>query len=144
MKKFFVLALSALLFLTTANVVNAQVSFKSVYNSTSDTTVNTGTAYLTVATTAANRNVAAIQVVVTKISGTVAGTITLQGSLDGTNFFALTDSTTSPTITTKTATDVASQTFAWLVNHSPWVYYRISYTGSGTMSASFIGRLQTR
>jgi len=52
----------------------------------------------------ANINVT-LQVVITKISGTVGGTVTCQGSLDGTNFVTIGSAAT--------ATDVASQTFSF-------------------------------
>lgn len=85
-----------------------------------------------------------IQVVATKISGTVAGTISLQGSLDGANFKALTIAEASTAIPTFTATDVASQTFIWRITGNPVPFYRISWTGAGTMAASFVGQAYIR
>lgn len=108
---------------------------------TSDTVVNTATAYLTSDRVAGPAQTVTVQVVCTEISGTTAGTITLQGSINGTNFVALTDSTTVPNITTKTATDVASQSFTWQVTNSPYLYYRVSWTGSGTMSNKFSAKI---
>lgn len=65
-------------------------------------------------------------VVVTKISGTVGGTLALQGSMDGTNW-----STIGSTSTPSDAT--ANYAFNTTVG---WYYYRFSYAGTGTMSAS--------
>ena len=109
---------------------------------TSDTVTNTATAYLTTSNPLA---VAAsvstvVQVVVTKISGTVGGTISLQGSLDGTNFKALNTAETQTALATITATD-ASNVYHWRLNGCPFLYYRVSWTGTGTMSASFTSQL---
>jgi len=111
-------------------------TMKSVYNAASDTVTNTETAYLQGSIIGYKHN-ASFQVVITKISGTVAGTLTLQGSIDGTNFKAMTVAEASTAINTATATDVASQTFLWRLNSNPYKYYRISWTGSGTMAAKF-------
>jgi len=106
---------------------------------TYDTVTNTGTNYLT------NRYVAsgaaysvAVQWTAVKLSGTVAGTVTLQGSLDGLNYVAITGNATveNTTISTFTATDVASQTKVWVIKNNPYPWYRVSWTGAGTMAAT--------
>ena len=68
-------------------------------------------------------------ITLTKISGTVAGVTQLYGSNDGTNYAALGSS--------KTNTDVASQT--WCFDDSPkhYLYYKVLITGAGTMSVSY-------
>lgn len=66
------------------------------------------------------------QVVVTKISGTVGGTLGLHGSMNGTNW-TLIGSATTPSDAS------ANYSFNTTVG---WAYYRISYAGTGTMSAS--------
>lgn len=66
-------------------------------------------------------------VVVKKISGTVAGSLELQGSMDGTEF-ALIGSATTPSD--------ASKNYKFSTTEK-YVYYRISWVGAGTMSASF-------
>lgn len=111
-------------------------------NLTSDTVTNTGTAYLTtrVLGNKANVTTTVIQVVVTKISGTVGGTISLQGSIDGTNFKALPTKETATALATITAAD-ASSTYHWRIDHNPYSYYRVSWTGTGTMAASFTAKL---
>lgn len=109
---------------------------------TSDTVTNSATAYLTSrAQTRVGVLYTTIQVVATEISGTTGGTITLQGSLDGVNYKAalvLEDTTAVPAYT---ATDVASQTFIWRLYGNPYTYYRISWTGTGTMSDKFTGKI---
>lgn len=107
----------------------------------SDTVTNTGTSFITcrvlrdfpvLYTT--------IQVNVTKISGTVGGTISLLGSLDGVNFKALNTRETQTALATVTAAD-ASSSYHWRIDGSPFLYYRVSWTGTGTMAASFSARL---
>jgi hypothetical protein len=118
---------------------NAQIkTFKSTYSLASDTTVDAGTTYLT-SPAIPGPGKTTIQVVVTKISGTVGGTISLQGSLDGTNFKALTTEETQTALATITATD-ASNVYAWRLSGNPFTYYRVSWTGTGTMSASFTAK----
>lgn len=70
------------------------------------------------------------QTTITKISGTVAGTIGLYGSVDGVAY-SLIGSTQTPT-------NVASQTLVFpQVATTPYQYFQVTYTGAGTMSASF-------
>ena len=116
----------------------AQVgNFLSVYSLTSDTVTNTATQYLQVGPmTAAAATSTTIWIAVTKISGTVGGTITLQGSLDGTNYKAINTVDTQTAEATITATD-ASNTYHYRLASSPFPYYRVSWTGTGTMAASF-------
>jgi hypothetical protein len=75
--------------------------------------------------------------VVTKISGTVAGTVTLQGSLDGINYSTV--NSNYVTASSYSPTNVATSTFRFIVTGSPYRFYRLSYTGAGTMSASHRG-----
>lgn len=110
-----------------------------------DTVTNTGTAYLgnTAKMTPGTATSTTVWVAVTKISGTVGGTITLQGSLDGTNFKAINTPDTQTALATITATD-ASNTYHWRLQGSPFQYYRVSWTGTGTMSASFTAKILAR
>jgi len=120
----------------------AQVaSLKSVYDLTSDTVVNAATVTLTTSPKLSDLNApTTIWVSVTKISGTVGGTISLQGSLDGTNFKAINTPETQTALATITATD-ATNTYHWRLNSSPFLYYRVSWTGTGTMSARFSAQI---
>lgn len=113
-------------------------TMKSTFNLASDTVTNTGTVWLQ-ASNVKGHGVVTLQVVATKISGTVAGTISIQGSTDGTNFKAIPTVETQTGVATATATDVASQTFVWRLSANHFTDYRISWTGSGTMAASFTG-----
>lgn len=70
-------------------------------------------------------------VVVTKISGTVGGTMKLQGSMVGGN-------TATNWIDIGSATTPSDASASYGFNTSVrWYYYRIIWTGTGTMSASF-------
>jgi len=107
----------------------------------SDTVTNTGTGTLSSIRVNGPGDNVTIVVTCTEISGTTAGTITIQGSLDGTNYKAIPTNETQTSITTATALDVASQVFTWRLASSPYLYYRVSWTGSGTMAASFAAKL---
>lgn len=104
-----------------------------------DTVTNTATNYLTnkYAVSGPGQTVT-VQWTAVKLSGTVAGTLTLQASLDGLNFFAYTANATveNTTFTTFTATDVATQTKAFVIKNNPYPWYRVSWTGAGTMAAT--------
>jgi hypothetical protein len=107
----------------------------------SDTVINTATAFIT---SRALRDVpvlyTTVQVNVTKISGTVGGTISLLGSLDGVNYKAIVTRETQTALATVTAAD-ATSAYHWRLDGSPYLYYRVSWTGTGTMSASFSAQL---
>lgn len=91
-----------------------------------DTVTNTGTASKTITLTAGYQGVV-IQVRATEISGTSAGTIKVQGSLDGTNF---TDIGSAYTVT-----DVATQSTMFYVTAPVPYKLRVLQTGSGTMAS---------
>lgn len=102
----------------------------------SDTIVNTGTETATLKLADSWNNVA-VQVIVTKLSGTVGGTVTLMGSLDGTNYVSASTDTLTPT-------NVTTNTFIWNVTPSKYLYYRIKYVGTGTMAATMAGYVLPR
>jgi hypothetical protein len=102
---------------------------------TSDTVTNTGSGAL-LSKRISGPGTVTIQVNVTKVSGTVGGTISLQGSLDGTNYKALNTEETQTALATITATD-ASNIYHWRLSKSPFIYYRVSWVGTGTMVATF-------
>lgn len=111
----------------------------------SDTVTNTATVTLTTAqrvpsTSGAN---VTVYIAVTKISGTVGGTITLMGSMDGATYKAVNTMDTQTALATITATD-ANNTYHWRLNGNPFPYYRVSWTGTGTMSAVFTSIVSAR
>lgn len=131
MKKYLILIACALLL---ACNVSAQSTVFTMTRS-GDTVVNTANKVCSLKVARTYRSTS-IQVVVTKVSGTVAGTVTMQGSLDGVTWVTLDTAcmaTEGPA--TFVTTNVASQSKVFLINSSPYYWYRASYTGSGTMAA---------
>lgn len=108
----------------------------SSYSLTSDTATNTGTTYLQITLNNYYEKVS-FQPVVTKISGTAGGTVTLQGSIDGTNY--VTVNTSYSTAQTMSVSNTTTNTALLTVTSSPYRYYRLSYTGTGTMSCTLKG-----
>ncbi len=117
---------------------HATQNLLSPFSAVKDTTDNTATSYVTIGVTQWY-NTVSIQSVVTKISGTVAGTVTLQGSVDGTNFSTV--DANYANVVSYVPTNIATNTKVFVVTGSPYRYYRLSYTGAGTMSASHRGYL---
>lgn len=73
----------------------------------------------------------------TKVSGTAAGTIALQGSIDGVNW--------SGTLGMAfTLTDVASQVASFSISPSTYQYYRVVVTPSGTQSSRIVTKVLVR
>lgn len=116
-----------------AFMVNAQTA---TLMSATDTVTNAGSETATLKVVAPYK-VVSIQAVVTKLSGTVAGTVILQASNDGVNYISVGSDTLSNA-------NVTTNTHFWTVEPSKYLYYRLKATGSGTMSAIlkgyFIGR----
>jgi hypothetical protein len=74
-----------------------------------------------------------IQLIVTKTSGTVAGTAWLQASNDGTNYVTINSTDTLA------LTNVAAQSKLWNVGISPYLYYRAKITTTGTQVSTGTG-----
>lgn len=111
----------------------------------SDTVTNTGTNYLITRTPIGGyASTVSITWTATKQTGTVAGTVTLYGSVDGVNFVAITGNLglNQTSIATFTPTDVATQTKTWVLQNNPYSWYEVSWTGAGTMAATQTARLQ--
>lgn len=90
-----------------------------------DTLTDAGTASKVITATAGYSG-AAVQVVLTKFSGTGAGTVVIQGSNDGTNYETIGSSFT--------ITNVSSQNHTFYVAAPLPVYLKVLATGSGTES----------
>lgn len=115
--------------------VNAQVGSMTTTNGlTLDTVTNTATKNLFIGSGTTGKmkfnGSASFVLTVTKISGTVGGTATLQGSHNGTDWAGI--------VAAYTITD-ATQTKEFEFDKSKFPYYRISVVGTGTMSASIKG-----
>jgi hypothetical protein len=118
-----------------SNATVGSVNFKSSYGLTSDTVTNTATNYVQLQAKY-GYNYLTIQPIVTKISGTPAGTLTLQGSNDGTNYVTVNTSYIKGGVATLSVTNQNVNSRFFVVTGSPYEYYRVSYTGSGTMSCT--------
>lgn len=95
--------------------------------SITDTVTNTATVFLTSPKVLGSPKSITVGFKAVKISGTAAGTVTLQGSNDNVDYY-------TASATTFTITDLASQTTSWVLTGAPYLYYRVSCTGSGTSS----------
>jgi hypothetical protein len=128
MKKIIVLLFLAVGFTFTSNaqLIQPKLVTTTSYGNTLDTVTNAGNKVTTAYKVTPFKNGVTAQVTVTKISGTVGGSIVFQGSMDGTNF---------TTIGSATTPSDASATYAFNTT-AAYYYYRVSYTGTGTMSAS--------
>jgi hypothetical protein len=92
-----------------------------------DTLVNAGTVTKPITVTGGYSS-ANVQVVLTKISGTVGGTTRLQGSVNNADWEDIGSAYTN--------TDVASQAKMFTITGGvPYVYLRVRAAGTGTMSA---------
>lgn len=93
---------------------------------TSVTVTDTGTGALFTEPIKGTNELVAVQVNITKTSGTLAGSVVLQGSLDGTNFVNIGSAFT--------VTNVASQSTFFFVPKASngYTYFKVLDTGSGT------------
>lgn len=134
MKKLFILLFSVLALGASAQI--QVVKLKTNAGIDSAIVVNGATGFITYNLSLKQGQTLVAQFI--KTSGVLAGTATLQGSLDGVNYFALTDATSTPTITTYTVTDggtyASPQIKAWYLKDHSVKYFRVSWTGTGTMN----------
>lgn len=132
MKKLFSILALGLLFCATTVEAQTTATLKNVDYPTLaiDTVTNTGTGALFINLTQGYTNVT-IQPKVTKISGTITSNsnVKLQGSLDGTNYFNITGDTMQVTNTG------SAQMTTWQKTTQTYKYYKVTYTGVGTMAA---------
>ena len=119
------------------NSIHMKTSLTSSVDSVVVTNAGSGSLYLNLNSKSAK----SIEVLITKASGTLGGTMTLYGSNDNVNWVALTDATSSPTITTYTVTDAgtyaAPQTKVWFLGLNQMKSYRLTHAGTGTMVGRF-------
>jgi len=120
-----------------SNTIRMKTSLTSSVDSVVVTDTGSGSLYISFTAKEAK----SIQVLITKTSGTLGGTMTLYGSNDGVNWTALTDATSAPTITTYTVTDTgtysAPQTKTWYVKDHQMKAYKLTHVGTGTMVGRF-------
>ncbi len=102
------------------------------------TNADTATVYISnatsgvgsVSTAVAESSARSVECLLTKLSGTAAGSVKLQGSVDGTNYI---------TISTDTFTNITSNVFVYSMRSSTgdliYKQYRVQFITSGTVSA---------
>lgn len=134
MKRLFALAIGLLC----AFYADAQTSFLAGSTGTSgaDSVVvtNTGTGYLYSKSFDRKSQNVFIQAQFTETSGTSAGTCTVEGTVDGSNWKLVTSTDTNLSYS-YTVTDVASQSIIFKIPSTDNAYtrFRLKYVGSGTM-----------
>ena len=111
-------------------VAKAQITKALTVASTSIT--NTGTATLTAVASDVYKQIS-FQVNITKVSGTVAGKITLLGSLDGVNYKRVGG------LDSVVLADQAVNVGLLKLADCPYNYFKLQTTGSGTMVATNAG-----
>lgn len=130
--------IAAILFLSVLAFTTQGQGVLRNFNSTADATIgfetvtNTSTASVSSGIVRGGGAATTIVVRVVKTSGLVAGTITLLGSVDNVNYKAVNVNEGATALATFTATD-ATNTYHWRLNGSPFLYYRVTHTGAGTM-----------
>ena len=77
-----------------------------------------------------------LQTNLTKLSGTGAGTISVEVSLDGTNYKA------HPVASSATVANSASQVFVWELDNFAYTHVRLKYVGSGTQSMKWASKVK--
>lgn len=96
-----------------------------------DTNTNATTRYITTYAIPSNSGNFSFQYIGTKVSGTVAGTVKLEGSLDGVNYVASAD--------TLALVDQSINTKIWDISGAKRTKWRFSITTSGTTKLSNAG-----
>lgn len=119
---------------------NQTVSLRNSSSLTRDTVTNTAAHVMSYQVKGAQKSIT-IQVDVTKITGTLAGTIVPVGSNDGVTFYVITDAYGAAA--SYTVTDVSTQGKCFNIP-TGYPYVGVLWTGSGTMSGSFTAKLFSR
>ena len=138
MKKFILLIVTGFLFIAASN---AQ-ALTSQYGLTVDTVTNTGTKYLTSSKVIGKPTRSILVVSLTEISGTTGGTISLEASMDGSNWYSYYGG--KDTSYSFTPTDLAGQSFRFSIPNLEDYYLRVKYVGTGTMSDKISAILYNR
>jgi hypothetical protein len=109
---------------------------QTVLTPVTDTNTNVETRYITTTLLPSNSGNMTFQYVGSKVSGTVAGVVKLQGSLDGVNYL--------PEPDTLALTDVATNTKIWDITGKKRIKWRIAVTTSGTTKVANKGYFTER
>jgi len=142
MKKIIFVAILAILALGQVKAQSAVMgTFVSSHRLPTDTITNTSNNTIATSFQTSYKYVT-IQPVITKISGTITAATTpqLQGSVDGINYVNIVGDTCH-------LTNQATNTCLWALTAAqanPYYYFRITYTGSGTMVATLGAKILYR
>lgn len=144
MKKLFLSLLLLVAVGVSAQVTGPKITYSAVANlrstpthAVTDTITNATPKYQYGIIQGSNVHVT-LQCTLDKISGTVAGTVKPQGSIDGVLYVDIAGQTAF------TLTDVAQQTCAFVIAPSSYQYYRIAVTPSGTQSTKIATKALVR
>lgn len=97
-----------------------------------DTVTNAGTGSVRTAAISGGGTTTTIVADIDEVSGTAAGTLTLYGSLDGTNFVRVNTVGTVTAVPTQTIADNDGR-YSWTLSGSPFRFYRIDAAGGTTV-----------
>ncbi len=148
MKKLFAITFAILLFLSPKAQVQTMTAASYTIGTLGTSTLTSG------AIKGVTGKVVSIQVVATSNITPLSGTCTLYGSVDGTNFVALSavisgiSTFTLNPVSTYTVSGLGYSSFIWEIPRNYYEYYRIvtvntaTISASGTMSGYIIGRPQ--
>jgi len=137
-KSLFLLLVPTLL-LASIGSIQAQTNLISpTYGLTKDTVTNTASKVLWKQITGYKATVVVVANL-TKISGTLGGKLVPIASLDGTTFIDV----SAISKDTLTVADAASQSKGYVMPLG-YQYYGVQWTGTGTMSGSFTGKILVR
>lgn len=146
MKKLF----SVILLISLSLGAMAQLTMTQTDPAGASATVNTNadTSYHTIDLAGQTKNYEKLLFVIagTKTSGTVAGNVTLWGSVDNSRWFAVyggTNAVPDTSITTQALSD-ADNNIVFQVDGTRWRYYRVRVITSGTQVSSYVSRLHAR
>jgi hypothetical protein len=135
MKKVFLFIALALAFAVQSEAqrvnIPPTVMTSSTYGASSDTVTSTAAKYLVSGILPATQYLR-VAAVFTEISGTTAGTASLEGSIDGTIWFTLTRDNSDSAVASFSLTDVASQTVSWSLSDPTIRYVRLKTVGIST------------
>ncbi len=144
MKKFLsIILIAGLAFGFSAEIKAQQVMTQTGTSGASKTThTNADTSYhkLDLAGSVNNYHHITIAVAGTKTSGTVGGTALLQGSLDNSRWFTVTD---TANVGSQSLTD-GDNNLVWKLSGSAFRYYRVRIYTTGTQVSSYVCRLLGR
>ena len=112
-----------------------------VVSLTNDTLTDAETSYITIATFTGNHPFG-VQILATKLTGTTAGTMVLEGSIDGTSWNPILDETNvMKAYADDTLTVIDGAVGTWLILNNIYYKYRFNVTSTGTHTTKLTGTL---